>query len=100
MFDFILKHPVVILYLAAGWFVAALISAMPPLPNGSGFFVTWAYNIAQIVGASLDKVGTAAKQSTAFQQVKNTLETTDADGLKKLATAETTTQIPVSEVKP
>jgi hypothetical protein len=97
--NFIVQHPIVILYLAAGWFVAALISAMPPLPQGSGFFATWAYNIAQIVGASLDKVGTAAKQTNAFRQVKSTLETTDADGLTKLATAETTTQIPTLGVK-
>lgn len=100
MFNFILQHPAVILYLAGAWFVAAIISAMPPLKDNAGFFTTWAYNVAQILGASLDKVGKAAAQSSAFQQVKNTLETTDAAGLKKLATAETTTQIPVPEVKP
>lgn len=91
MVNFIVQHPVVILYLAAGWFVAALISAMPPLPSGSGFFATWAYNIAQIVGASLDKVGKAAQQTNAFKQVETTLQTTDAEGLTKLTTSGITT---------
>lgn len=92
MFNFIMQHPVVILYLATGWFVAAIISAMPPLKEGAGFFATWAYNVAQIVGASLDKVGKAAAQSTAFKQVENTLQTSDMNGLKKLETTKVTTQ--------
>jgi hypothetical protein len=92
MINFIVQHPVVILYLAAGWFVAAIISAMPPLPEGQNFFVRWAYNVAQIVGASLDKVGKAAQQTTAFKQVENTLQTSDPSGLVKTATAKTTEQ--------
>lgn len=101
MLNFILQHPVVILYLAGGWFVAAIISAMPPLKQDAGFFTTWAYNVAQILGASLDKVGKAAQQSTAFRQVENTLQTTDASGLQKLQKAVTTEQTatPVPEVK-
>jgi hypothetical protein len=97
--NFILQHPIVILYLAAAWFVAAVISAMPPY-NGNNFWVRWLVNVLQIVGASLDKVMTASKQTNAFQQVKSTLQTTDADGLTKLATAESTTQIPTLLPKP
>jgi hypothetical protein len=89
---FILDHPVVILYLAAGWFVAAIISAMPPLPENQNFFIRWAYNVAQIVGASLDKVGHAAQQSTAFKQLETTLKTSDPSGLVKTETAKTTEQ--------
>lgn len=100
MFNFILQHPVVILYLAAGWFVAAIISAMPPLPEGQNFFIRWAYNVAQIVGASLDKVGHAAQQSTAFKQVESTLKTSDASGLSKTETASTTTQTSTPGVTP
>jgi hypothetical protein len=92
MIQYLIQHPVVILYLAAGWFVAAIISAMPPLPEGRGFFTRWAYDVAQIIGASLDKVGHAAQQSTAFKQVQSTLETSGVDGLKKVETATTTTQ--------
>lgn len=92
MFNFIVQHPVVILYLAACWFVAAIISAMPPLPDKSGFFIRWAYNVAQIVGASLDKVGHAAQQSTAFKQVEQSLQTTDAAGLVKLEASKVITQ--------
>ena len=98
MIDFVLQHPVVILYLAAGWFLAAVISAMPPLPEGRGFFTRWAYNVAQIVGASLDKVGHAAQQTTAFRQVEETLKTSDPSGLEKIATAKTTEQ--TAEPKP
>lgn len=94
MLDFIVQHPIVILYLAAGWFAAAIISAMPPLNPNAGFFTTWAYNVAQIVGASLDKVGKAASQSTAFKQVEQTLKTSDASGLSKVETAVTTTATP------
>jgi hypothetical protein len=89
---FVLDHPVVILYLAAGWFVAAIISAMPPLPEGQGFFIRWAYNVAQIIGASLDKVGHAAQQTTAFKQMENTLKTQDPSGFIKTETAKTTEQ--------
>lgn len=92
MVNFIIQHPVVILYLAGAWFVAAIISAMPPLKQGAGFFTTWAYNVAQIVGASLDKVGHAAQQSTAFKQVESTLKTSDPSGLVKTETAKTTEQ--------
>ena len=92
MLEYVLQHPVIILYLAAGWFVAAIISAMPPLPEGQNFFVRWAYSVAQIIGASLDKVGRATQQSTAFKQVEQTLTTSDASGLTKLETAKTTTQ--------
>jgi len=92
MLEYVLQHPVIVLYLAAGWFVAAIISAMPPLPEGQNFFVRWAYSVAQIIGASLDKVGHAAQQSTAFKQVEQTLTTSDASGLTKLETAKTTTQ--------
>ncbi len=93
MIKFVLDHPLVILYLAAGWFIAAIISAMPPIPENSNFFVRWAYNVAQIVGASLDKVGHAAQQSTAYKQVIQTLETSDPNGLVKTAktTQETAT---------
>lgn len=92
MIQFIVQHPVVILYLAAGWFVAAIISAMPPLPENSNFFVRWAYNVAQIVGASLDKVGHAAQQTTAFKQLETTLKTSDPSGIVKTETAKTTEQ--------
>lgn len=92
MIQFVLDHPFVILYLAGAWFTAAIISAMPPLPEGANFFVRWAYNVAQIVGASLDKVGHAAQQSTAFKQVEQTLKTSDPSGLIKTETAKTTEQ--------
>jgi len=93
MIKFILDHPVVILYLAAGWFLAAVISAMPPLPEGqTNFFIRWAYNVAQIIGASLDKVGHAAMQTKAFKQVENTLQTQEPSGLIKTETAKTTEQ--------
>lgn len=92
MFNFIVQHPVVILYLAGGWFLAAIISAMPPLPEGKGFFIRWAYNVAQIIGASLDKVSRAAQQTTAFKQVESSLQTTDISGLKKLETSNVITQ--------
>lgn len=91
MINFIIQHPVVILYLAGAWFVAAIISAMPPY-TGTNFFALWAYNVAQIVGASLDKVGHAAVQTTAFKQVESTLKTADASGLTKLETSKVTTQ--------
>lgn len=97
MFNFILQHPVVILYLAGAWFVAAVISAMPPY-LGNNFWIRWAVNVAQIVGASLDKVNHAAQQSTAFKQIESTLQTADAAGLQKIATSTTTTATP--EVKP
>lgn len=102
MFKFILDHPVVILYLAAGWFVAAMISAMPPLPEGqNNYFIRWAYNIAQIIGASLDKVGHAAQQTTAFKQLESTLKTTDPSGLVKTETAKVTEQsaVPLDQTK-
>ena len=92
MLEYVLQHPVIILYLAACWFVAAVISAAPPLPEGQNYFIRWGYGVMQIVGASLDKVTTAAKQSTAFKQVEQTLTTSDASGLTKLETAKTTTQ--------
>jgi hypothetical protein len=93
LIQFIVQHPVVILYLAAGWFLAAIISAMPPLPEGqTNFFIRWAYNVAQIVGASLDKVGHVAQQSTAYKQIENTLKTQDPSGLIKTETAKTTVQ--------
>jgi hypothetical protein len=91
MIQYLIQHPVVILYLAAGWFVAAIISAMPQY-KGSNFWIVWLVNVAQIIGASLDKVGHAAQQSTAFKQVQSTLETSGVDGLKKVETATTTTQ--------
>ena len=99
MIQFVVQHPIVILYLAAGWFTASIISAMPPLKEGAGFFATWAYNVAQIIGASLDKVGKAAVQSSSYQQAKNTLETTDLSGIKKIQTAETTTATAVIDPK-
>lgn len=92
MLNFIVQHPVVILYLAAGWFIAAIISAMPPLPPGQNFFVRWAYSVAQIIGASLDKVGKAAVQTPAFKQVESTLQITDGTGVKKLETTNVITQ--------
>lgn len=92
MIEYLVQHPVVILYLAAAWFVAAVISAMPPLKQDAGFFTTWAYNVAQIVGASLDKVGHAAQQSTAFRQVEETLKTSDLNGIQKLENSKITTQ--------
>ena len=91
MLEYVLQHPVIVLYLAAGWFVAAIISAMPPY-LGDNFWIRWLVNVAQIIGASLDKVGHAAQQSTAFKQVEQTLTTSDASGLTKLETAKTTTQ--------
>jgi hypothetical protein len=92
MIAFVLQHPIVILYLAAGWLVAAIISVMPPLPPNCNYFVRWLYNIAQVFGASLDKVGHIAAQSTAFKQVASSLETTAADGSKKLETSNVVTQ--------
>lgn len=91
MLEYVLQHPVIILYLAAGWFVAAIISAMPPY-LGDNFWIRWLVNVAQIIGASLDKVSHAAQQTTAFKQVETTLQTGDASGLTKLETAKTTTQ--------
>lgn len=97
MLEYILQHPVIILYLAAGWFVAAIISAMPPY-LGDNFWLRWLVNVAQIIGASLDKVSHAAQQTTAFKQVENTLQTSDASGLTKLETAKTTTAEPTTGV--
>lgn len=94
--NFIIAHPVVILYLFAAWFVAAVISAMPPLPEGSGFVRTWAYNVAQIVGASLDKVGHAAAQTTYFKQAEQTLKNADGSALQTLATSKVTTTDPTT----
>lgn len=85
MLDFIIQHPVVILYLAAGWFLAAIISAMPPY-SGNNFWLRWLVNIAQIVGASLDKVG----QSSQFKQFERTVETTDIGQIAKEKTVEQT----------
>jgi len=92
MLEYVLQHPVIILYLAAGWFVAAIISAMPPLPEGQNFFVRWAYSVAQIIGASLDKVGNAAQHTTAFKQVEQTFQTSDLNGVQKLENSKITTQ--------
>jgi Na+-transporting NADH:ubiquinone oxidoreductase subunit NqrC len=86
--SFIAAHPVVILYLAAGWFVAAVISCMPPLPEGKGFFTRWAYSVAQVVGASLDKVSHAALQTTYARQVEQSLA--DGSTTKSVETTATT----------
>lgn len=78
MVDYVIQHPVIILYLAAGWILAAIISAMPPLPENQNFFVRWAYNVAQIIGASLDKVGHAATQTAAYRQMEQTLKNSES----------------------
>lgn len=88
MFKFIVDHPVVILYLAGAWFIAAVISGMPKY-TGSNFWVLWIVNVLQIIGASLDKVGHAAQQTTAFKSLEQTLQTSDPSGLVKTETAKT-----------
>lgn len=91
MFKFVLDHPVVIIYLAGAWFLAAVISGMPPYA-GDNFWIRWIVNVLQIVGASLDKVGHAAQQTTAFKQVEQTLKTSDPSGLIKTEAVKTTEQ--------
>ena len=91
MFKFIVDHPVVILYLAGAWFIAAVISGMPEY-TGNNFWARWLVNVLQIIGASLDKVGNAAKKSAAFKQFEQTLQTTDPSGLVKTEAVKTTEQ--------
>jgi hypothetical protein len=78
---FVVEHPVATLVAALilffCWLLASLISVMPPLPEGAGFFLQWAYNGAQIFGASLDKVGRLAARTTIVKELEKTLETSD-----------------------
>jgi hypothetical protein len=96
LIQFAMAHPVAVLVgagvLGGCWLLAAFISVMPPLPANSGWWITFAYRCAQIFGASLDKAGHAAAQTTAFRQVEQTIKTSDASGLVKTATAKTTEQ--------
>jgi hypothetical protein len=66
--DWINSHGMVLLI--GGYILALLISAAPPLPTGSGFFKTWAYNAMQIVGASADKIVSSNPKFQALSQLQ------------------------------
>jgi hypothetical protein len=97
-FTFIEQHPVVILYLAAGWLTASVISCMPPLPQNSGYFVRWFYAVAQMIGGSLDKVGHAAAQTQTFRQVEQTLNLPDGSSEQNTMKSSITKVVPVLAV--
>lgn len=52
--NWISAHPFAVII--SGWIGAAIISTMPPLPPGSGYFATWGYHVLQFLGANLDKM--------------------------------------------
>ena len=87
--NFLYLHPGVLLLLALGWFIAAVISGMPEY-HGDNFWVLWVRNVLQIIGGSMDKVKTVAKNTAAFKQIEQELQTTDASGLQKTFTARST----------
>lgn len=94
--QFAIAHPIAVLVgagvLAGGWFVSGCISVMPPLPPDAGWWLTFAWRCAQVLGAGFDKVGHIAQQSTAFKQVETSLQTGDATGIQKLETSKVITQ--------
>ena len=52
--NWIAAHPFALL--AFSWVMAAVISTMPALPAGTGFFGTWIYHVMQFIGANMDKM--------------------------------------------
>lgn len=94
--QFAIAHPIAVLVgagvLAGGWFISGCISVMPPLPPNAGWWLTYLWRCAQVLGAGFDKIGHVAAQSNQFQQFEQTLKTTDPSGLVKLETAKSTTQ--------
>jgi hypothetical protein len=103
MIQFVIQHPVAVLIcagiMATGWFISGCISVMPPLPPTAGWWLTFAWRCAQVLGAGFDKVGHAAQQTTAYKQFEQTLKTSDSSGLSKTETAITTTATPVPDPK-
>jgi hypothetical protein len=45
-----------LLIAGAGRLFAGVVRKMPPLPTGAGYWSTWAYGIAQWIGANSDKI--------------------------------------------
>ncbi len=71
--------------IAICWIFSSVISVMPPLPEGSGFFRTWIYRILQMISGSLDKL----VRSTPFG---NKLESINQTNTKTTLTPDTVTQ--------
>lgn len=79
--NFIATHGLLIA--AGGWAFSMIISAMPPLPTGAGFFGRWAYGIIQVAAANADKIPGHAQFSA-------TRETVRADGSSEKEAVSTT----------
>ena len=59
-----------------GWLGACIISCAPPKPSNLGFFSTWAWNIMQVFGASLDKVTRANPELASLTNTLTATKTT------------------------
>ncbi len=71
------------LLMVCGYLFALIVSGMPPLPPGSGFFKTWLYNIFQILGASADKV---VKHDPRIAVLEQSTKKIDSDGTETQST--------------
>lgn len=64
--------------LVAAFIFSGATSVMPPLPMGKGWWTTWFYNIAQLMGANLNNL---VKHVPAGMQLEKLTQTTqEADG--------------------
>jgi hypothetical protein len=86
--DWINSHGMILL--AGAYILSLIISGMPPLPTGAGFYRTWAYNALQILGASADKI---VKHGPKFQQLEQTKVATAPDGTKTETSTSLNTKI-------
>jgi len=73
-----------------------LMSTIPPLPTNKGFFIVWAYNFAQILGANASNL---VKHSPVGKKIENLVSDSEFaadDGTKTTVHIE---QKPITNIK-
>ncbi|MDE3106397.1 MAG: hypothetical protein KGK08_14600 [Acidobacteriota bacterium] len=60
LLKFMSEHPQAVLTMgclvAVLWLFSSATSIMPPLPKDAGWWMTWAYGVAQLVGGNINRV--------------------------------------------
>lgn len=91
MLNWINTHGIEAIFIAFAF--ASIISTIPPLPVGSGFWTTWLYKTLQLLGANLDKAISSTPQGKKLESLR-TVSTTDGTLVSTESVSQSETIIP------